>query len=992
MLPSRPHARLAPLSGWPPKPPADESERTPERPLIWIVDDSPLEVEMARRVLAERYRVEVFVDGATMLERCANGHRPYALVLDCQLPGMSGGEVCRFLRATMDEVALPVIMLTVQGHKQDVVEGLAAGANDYVTKPYDAGELLARVGTLVRTKQLYERADRAERACLVERARLVHSEQRLRMLAESIPQIVWTATPEGTVDFTNRRWMELTGLSLCDTQLDGWYSAVHEDDREGCRTSWARSVATGEIYDLQLRLRSAVDGEHRWYLGRAVPLRDAEGHITKWFGTFTDIDDQKRTEAQIDAVLEGSPVGIGFLDRGLRFLRVNEALAAADGTPREGHVGRPLREVLPQEGPAVEALFRQVLDTGEPLTNQEITLRAPDEAKGERHFLASYFPVRVSDQTVGLAMMTMDITERKRAERAVDLLARAGAELVASLDAAAPCELITRLVVPSLADVAGIYLCEHDDALALLAGSPEETKAATVLRDLAPFVRPLLTAASSPSAPRVPGRAELVPDVQAALRGSGAVGAGEAGEAGALDRLRDAGLTSCILAPLSMQGQTCGYLALVMAGSRRRHEPADVALTEELAGRAAVAVEKARLFEMMQKERARVEEANQSKDEFLAVVSHELRAPLTAILGWSSLLLEGRLRPEVREEALRTIERNARSQTQLIADLLDVSSIMSGKLHLAIGLVEPAAIAKSAVDTIRPSAAAKGVALLPDIDPGAGTICGDGGRLQQIVVNLLTNAVKFTPAGGVVEVRVRRRDTDVEITVSDTGRGIAAGFLPHVFERFRQADGSITRAHGGLGLGLAITRHLVDLHGGTIQASSPGEGRGATFVVRLPLAPPGASTADAPAASAPRDLPPSLRCPPELRGLSVLVVEDEQDVLAFVSAVLAAAEARVTAVTSAADALEAIRAAPPAMMVSDVGMPGESGYDLIRKLRRLPPEEGGRTPALALTGYARLEDRTRALMMGFDMHLAKPIDPSELLATLALLANRSRPR
>jgi PAS domain S-box-containing protein len=966
-----------------PTEPFDRLRARGERALVWVVDDNTLEVEMVRRALSDRYEVEAFPDGATMLERRAGGRAPDTLVLDCQLPGMSGIEVCRFLRGTADEIALPVLMLTVHGHKQDVIEGLAAGANDYVTKPYDAAELVARVGTLVRTKRLHERARRAEHEGAIDRAHLRRSEQRLLMVAEAIPQIVWTATPDGALEYVNQRWFELTAMSLKEAQGRGWYALVHPDDREACVARWARSVATGEVFDLQIRLRRAADGEHRWYLGRALPLRDAEGRVTEWFGTFTDIDEQKRTEAQIDAIFEGAPVGIGLLDRGLCYLRVNEALAATHHLAKEAHVGRAFREVVPDVAAEIEPLLRRVLETGEPLTDSEVTRRVPAGSGRELHLLANYFPVHVGGQNAGLAVMATDITERKRAERALDLLARAGAELVAALDATARSEIVTRISVPSLADAAGVYLCDREETFELAAGSHDEATAAGVLRDLAIGIRALLRAGGGARGDA--SAACLVPDVAEARRGVTGEGPAER-DVAALERLCAAGVRSCILAPLAVQGRLFGYLALATAGSGRRYDAADVALAEELGRRAAVAIDNARLFEMMQQERARVEEANHAKDEFLAVVSHELRAPLTAILGWANLLTEGGLSAAEHERAVQTIERNARSQAQLVADLLDVGSIVSGKLRLNLGPVAPAAIVEAAIDTIRLTAEGKGVRLRIAIDDDTGAIRGDPERLQQIVGNLLTNAVKFTPEGGLVEVVVRRAGGHVEIAVSDTGRGIAPEFLPHVFKRFRQAEGGITRHHGGLGLGLTITRHLVELHGGTVEASSPGDGLGATFVVRLPVrAVPAGKTTGAESVT-----PATLPCPPELEGLRVLVVDDEADVCAFMRAVLTTCKARVVTATSAAEAIEEIRKELPDVLVSDVGMPGESGYDLLRKLRRLPPEQGGRIPAIALTGYARMEDRTRALMMGFDMHIPKPIEPSELVIAIARLAARLR--
>lgn len=358
------------------------------------------------------------------------------------------------------------------------------------------------------------------------------------------------------------------------------------------------------------------------------------------------------------------------------------------------------------------------------------------------------------------------------------------------------------------------------------------------------------------------------------------------------------------------------------------------------------------------------------------------------MLGWARLLRAGALDEAKRARALETIERNATAQARLIDDLLDISRIISGKIRLNVQPVEMVGLVESAVDGVRPAADAKGIALNVVLDPDAGPVMGDGERILQIASNLLTNAVKFTPKGGRVMVHLRRVDSSVELDVTDTGQGIPREFLPHLFERFRQADAKITRAHGGLGLGLSIARTLVELHGGTLEAFSEGEGRGATFLVRLPLAsvrlpavrmgPPSSAKSD--------------ECPPDLDGLRVVVVDDEPDARELIASVLESCGANVVAVASATHALAEIRRAPPNVLVSDIGMPGDDGYTLIRNVRALSLEEGGRTPAIALTAYAQSEDRKRALLAGFNMHVGKPVDPSELLVVVAHVAGRFHPR
>jgi signal transduction histidine kinase/CheY-like chemotaxis protein len=374
--------------------------------------------------------------------------------------------------------------------------------------------------------------------------------------------------------------------------------------------------------------------------------------------------------------------------------------------------------------------------------------------------------------------------------------------------------------------------------------------------------------------------------------------------------------------------------------------------------------------------------ASHAKDEFLAVVSHELRTPLTALLGWVRLLRTGSPDAAKLQRGLDVIERNARAQASLIDDLLDVSRIVSGKMALDLRTLDLLPVVEAALDAVRPAAAARQVDLQCAVGPGDKAVRGDPNRLQQVVYNLLSNAIKFTPEGGHVELRLERAGRHVAITVSDTGIGMAQELLPHVFERFRQAGDASTRKHQGLGLGLAIVRHLVELHGGEVAADSPGEGQGAVFTVRLPvtaLQPPG-EAGDAPAGRTAR----------RLAGVRVLVVEDDADSRELLLLVLAQQGASTAAAGSVPEALERLRELRPDLLLSDIGLPGEDGYSLIRRVRAWPAAEGGDVPAVALTAFAKQEDRQRALEAGFQEHVAKPVDPELLVSVLAgLLARRA---
>jgi len=387
--------------------------------------------------------------------------------------------------------------------------------------------------------------------------------------------------------------------------------------------------------------------------------------------------------------------------------------------------------------------------------------------------------------------------------------------------------------------------------------------------------------------------------------------------------------------------------------------------------------------------RARAEEMSRAKDEFLATVSHELRTPLSGILGWARLLSGGILDATKQKRAVEAIERNAVAQAQLIEDLLDVSRIIGGKLRLDLDKVELRAVIDAAIESVRPAMDAKKIRLQLLIDPAASPIMGDPNRLQQIVWNLLSNAIKFTPKEGRIQLSLARVDSHVELTVADNGRGIDPSFLPYLFERFRQADSSTTRAYGGLGLGLAICRHLVELHGGTIEAYSEGASHGSTFVVRFPML--SLQPVDPTAQRAHPSLarPVLLEYPPELRGLKVLVVDDEPEARELLLTLLAEGGAETRQASSAVEALDAI-AERPDVVISDIGMPGMDGYELIRRIRALPSDMGGRTPAAALTAYARAEDRRQALRAGFEMFVPKPVEPAEFLQVVATLARIHR--
>jgi PAS domain S-box-containing protein len=610
-----------------------------------------------------------------------------------------------------------------------------------------------------------------------------------------------------------------------------------------------------------------------------------------------------------------------------------------------------------------------------------------------------------SETPIGMRGVTMDITERKRAEDAQRFLAEASGLLASSLDYETTLGSVAKLAVPNLADWCVVHIIGDNGQLRQLAvvhTDPAKEEAARKLQERYP-----IDPEAGIGVPNVlrTGRAEFYPLVsQERLL---VVARNEE----VADVLRRLDLKSCMIVPLVARNRTLGTITLATAESNRYYDANDLALAEDLAHRIALAVDNARLYreaqdavtaredalrvhdELLRREqfaREEAETANRAKDEFLATVSHELRTPLNAILGWAHMLRANKLDQTTQTSALETIERNAKSQAQLIEDILDVSRIVTGKLRLEVGPVELAAVVDAAIDAVRPAADAKGIRIETDLDPRAGPVSGDPNRLQQIVWNLASNAVKFTGKGGRVQIQLHSVNSYVDIVVSDTGQGISTEFLPYVFDRFRQADATSTRSHGGLGLGLAIVRHLVEMHGGTVFANSPGEGMGATFTVKLPLilAPVERRNRERvhPATGASISLEPM----PMLEGVSVMVVDDEPDTREMLRIMIGQLGAEVRACASSEEAMSLLSEWKPDVIVSDIEMPGEDGYELIRKVRRSEANRGdGKVPAVALTAYGRVEDRMRALSAGYQMHIAKPAEPAELAMVIASLAARN---
>ncbi len=611
----------------------------------------------------------------------------------------------------------------------------------------------------------------------------------------------------------------------------------------------------------------------------------------------------------------------------------------------------------------------EVLRNGRAVPDTDIVVERPD---GSRITVAlSASPLcQPGGQLTGAVAVFREVSERRRGEERERLLLQASTVLGSTLDHQSILHQLVRLALPRYADWCLLEVVEEDGSVGAVAGAHMHAEREGLVIELAGQAGALGDAVADVLRT---GESYLLSMVPRGFAGSVARSGRQLG------LLKALAPESLIAAPMKARGKVMGFIAFVFSGSGRRYQPADLPLVEGVARRAALAIDNARLYRDSQ-------QANRLKDEFLATLSHELRTPLNAVLGWTQLLLTRQLRGDEADRALQTIRRNAEAQAHLIGDILDVSRIITGKLRLNIAPTNLRSVIDAAVEGVRPAAEAKGITLTVDSAESPRSMFADPDRLQQVVWNLLSNAVKFTPSGGRVALRVETDATTTRVCVSDTGAGIPPRFLSSLFERFRQADGSTTRAYGGLGLGLAIVRHLVELHGGSVRGESEGEGRGATFTVTLPVAQPVRSVVRTGLVPTPRLA--ESREAANLHGLKALVVDDDQDSRQLTRAVLEGLGARVREATSVADAIAALRSDWPEVLLADIGMPGEDGYSLIAWVRRLEMQAGSRLPALALTAYARESDRERALSAGFDAYLAKPASPAEVVGAVGRLTGR----
>jgi PAS domain S-box-containing protein len=676
---------------------------------------------------------------------------------------------------------------------------------------------------------------------------------------------------------------------------------------------------------------------------------------------------------RLAAIVESSDDAIVSKDLNGVITSWNHGAELLFGYPAEEAIGRSITILIPPDRLSEEDLVLSRIRRGERVEHFE-TVRVRKDSRLVNVSL-TVSPIRDAGGTVvGASKIARDISDRNEAEARATFLAEAGTALSASLDYETTLKAVTRLAVPAIADWCVVDILGEN-------GRIERVAVAHV--DEAKIRLAVELAEKFPAAPDSRGGVHEVlrtgrPTFMSRIPAELLAAAARNDEHRQL--LSDLKLNSYMCMPMIAQGKPFGAITFVYAESRREYSEQDLTFARELANRASLAVENARSY-------ARATQASQLKDEFLATLSHELRTPLNSVLGYARMLQSGLLPDDQTKHAIDVIERNGRALKQIIEDVLDVSRIVAGRLRLNVEAVDLPLILKDSVATVMPAADAKHVKIETLIDPSASPVSGDRDRLQQIVWNLLSNAIKFTPKNGKVQLRLSAVNSHVEVSVSDTGRGIAPEFLPFVFERFRQSDASFSREHGGLGLGLAIAKELAELHGGTMRATSDGPGHGATFVLTLPR-----MIVHGP--KFPRDYnehphregaAPRLDPMPRLDGLHVIAVDDEFDSLNLLTSALEAAGATVVTFSSAADALAGIRDRRVDVVIADIGMPGMDGLQFIRAVRQL---EGpvARTPAAALTAYARSQDRVTSLSAGFQMHLVKPVDPVELVLAVSTLA------
>ncbi|MGI2908499.1 PAS domain S-box protein [Tolypothrix sp. VBCCA 56010] len=753
------------------------------------------------------------------------------------------------------------------------------------------------------------------------------SEQRFRDMADNAPMMIWVTDPTGYCTYLSRSWYDFSGQTEEAGLGFGWLDVTHPDDRESSKIIFLAANARQEAFQLEYRLRR-FDGEYRTCIDAGRPWKSADGEFKGYIGSVIDIDDRKLAESALRRSEERYRTLFESIDEGFCVI---EVLFDENDTPLDYRfleinpvfeqqtglrqaVGKTARQLVPDLEDHWIKIYGQVALTGE-------SVRFENGSEAMNRWFDVYTCRTGQPEERKVAIVFKDISDRKLAEKALLLS-----------------EEQSRNILESITDA--FFALDQDWRFTYVNRQAEH----------------LLERASGDLIGKnfwseFPG-----------LNGS---------EFEQLHRR-------------VMSDRVAASLTAFYPDHNRWYEvrtyPAAKGVTtyfRNVTDRVSHEAEREQLLQREQTAREAAETANRIKDEFLAVLSHELRSPLNPILGWSKLLQQGKLDAAKTKIALATIERNAKLQSQLIEDLLDISRILRGKLSLNVMPVDLSMVILAALETVRLAAEAKSLHIQTTLSPDVGKVIGDAGRLQQVVWNLLSNAVKFTFQGGQITVTLTQTGTDAQIQVTDTGKGINPDFLPYVFEHFRQEDGATTRKFGGLGLGLAIARQIVELHGGIIWVESPGEDQGATFTVQIPLA---FRFSELPSTEQ------SSVSTSDLSGIHILVVDDDADSRDFITFVLEQAGAIVTAVASAIEALQAFKQSVFDLVVSDIGMPEMDGYALIQQIRALEPAR--LVPAIALTAYAGEIDQQQAIAAGFQAHIAKPVDPNAAIAIVVQFTKR----
>ena len=945
-------------------------------PRVLVADDNADMRDYLRRILGQHYHVAVVGDGSAAVEQ-VRSHTPDLVLADVMMPSLDGFGLLTAIRADERTRSLPVILLSARAGEEARIDGLKAGADEYLVKPFSARELLACVASQLQLARMRRETERVLR----------YRSDQYQTLLRQAPLGVFVVD----ADFRIREANPLALPAFGD--ISG--GIIGRDFDEIIHIIWDReyadevirifrhTLATGEAYvtpqRTDLRLNRGVTEDYEWRVDR-ITMPDARFGLVCYF---RDISEQKKAlaaKAYLAAIVDSAEDAIISKDLDGIIQSCNASAERLFGYTSAELVGQPVRMLIPAERQSEEDDILARLRKGEPIHHFE-TVRTTKQ--GRRLDVAlTISPVRDdSGAIIGASKIIRDITIVRQMETERIRLLQETASVTETLNdvgAIVASDLDRDNVVQAVTDAgtkltaaefgAFFYNAVNDSGesytLYTISGVPQEA--------FSKFPMPRNTEVFAPtfSGTGVVRSADITRDPR---YGHNAPHHGM--PAGHLP------VRSYLAVPVKGRtGDVIGGLFFGHSGVGRFTEHHE-RLAVGVASWASVGLENARMY-------MSVQEAGRIKDEFLASLSHELRTPLNAILGYSRMLRSGIVGPDKKDKAIETIERNATSLTQIVEDVLDISRIVSGKIRLNVQPVEFPDIVRSAVDGITPAADAKGVRVETMVDPDAAPVSGDPERLQQVLWNLLSNAVKFTNRGGRVQVRLERVNSHLEVVVSDTGIGIAPEFLPHVFERFRQADAGIARERGGLGLGLAIARQLIEMHGGTIDAASGGINQGATFRVKIPLMIVQPVRDELPRIHPRAGTSARKVVARDLRDIHVLVVDDEADALSLVSEVLQAAGARVTTARSATEALSCLDAAVPDVVVTDLGMPHIDGFQFIDRVRRHRNARVREVPAAALTAYARSEDRMKALRAGFQIHLAKPVDPAELVTTIAALAKR----